>query len=63
MSEWEFEANVGGIVFADTEADARAAVRIRLSGVCQSIDIDYLYFVDDEWGLIKDEDDLEDEDD
>ena len=63
MSEWEFEANVGGIVFADTEADARAAVRIKLSGVCQSIDIDYLYFVDDEWGLIKDEDDLEDEDD
>jgi len=63
MSEWEFEANVGGTVFADTEADARAAVRIRLSGVCRSIDIDYLYFVDDEWGLIKDEDDLEDEDD
>jgi len=59
MSEWEFEANVGGTVFADTEADARAAVRIKLSGVCQSIDIDYLYLVDDEWedDLIEDEDD------
>ena len=60
MSEWEFEANVGGTVFADTEADARAAVRIKLSGVCQSIDIDYLYLVDEEdWedDLIEDEDD------
>ena len=61
MSEWEFEANVGGIVFADTEADARAAVRIKLSGVCQSIDIDYLYLVDieDDWEDLE----YEDEDD
>jgi len=61
MSEWEFEASVGGIVFADTEADARAAVRIKLSGVCQSIDIDYLYLVDieDDWEDLE----YEDEDD
>jgi len=60
MSEWEFEANVSGVVFADSEDDARTAIKAKLSYACQSIDIDYLYLVDeDSWedDLIEDEDD------
>ena len=48
MHEWEFSATISGVVMADTEDEARQAIRVEILRLYWQVDIDELECTDDE---------------